>query len=402
MCIRSSIGAWAFFAAVVCAVGCRDEQAGPRAKQRAAATASGRILDDAPADLTYRSGASWSGGALVYVGSRLIPPRAAPGQRIALFHYFRVAKPPPLGFRFFVHLVDEASGQMVLNADHEVQGGRPVETWPVGKVIEDVHSLPMPAVGSGSLRVLLGFWRGDRRLEVDSPSAQDGQNRMLGPQLFALGDELPEYKIGRAKKPPVIDGSLDDEVWASARPVELVRSLDGGKPSLRTVARLAYDDRYLYVSFDCEDPDVWGTLRHRDDPLYTEEVVEIFIDADGDGKTYDEIEVSPNNTVFDAYFPARRQGMDTSWDSGVKSAVKVRGTLNDPSDRDEGWSVEMQIPIARLASVPHVPPRKGDRWRFNLYRLEHLGRTRVEGYAYSPPLVGDFHQLSRFAWLAFE
>jgi len=49
-----------------------------------------------------------------------------------------------------------------------------------------------------------------------------------------------------------------------------------------------------------------------------------------------------------------------------------------------------------------VPPRKGDRWRFNLYRLEHVDRKRVEGYAFSPPLVGDFHQLLRFAWLAFE
>ncbi len=277
-----------------------------------------------------------------------------------------------------------------------------MDNWPIGKVIEDVHVLRLPAVDPVSLRVLVGFWQGDRRLEVDGASAQDGQNRMLGPSLESPRDSLPEYHVHRAAKPPVIDGRLDDQVWTSAVAVELVRSLDGGKPSLRTVARLAYDDKNLYVAFDCEDPDVWGTMLRRDDPIYTEEVVEIFIDADGDGKTYNEIEVSPNNTVFDAYFPARRQGMDTSWDSGIKSAVEVRGTINDPSDRDDGWSVEMQIPIARLAQVPHVPPRRGDRWRFNLYRLEHVGRSAVEGYAFSPPLVGDFHHLSRFAWLLFD
>jgi hypothetical protein len=260
----------------------------------------------------------------------------------------------------------------------------------------------MPPAGGYSFRVLLGFWLGDRRLEVDANSAQAGENRMLGPILESPSLAVPEYRAKRSARPPVIDGLLDDEVWKQATPVELVRSLDGGKPSLRTVARLAYDDQNLYVSFDCEDSDVWGTLLRRDDPIYNEEAVEVFIDADADGKTYNEIEVSPNNTVFDAYFPARRQGMDTSWDSGMTSAVKVRGTLNNPSDRDDGWSVEMQIPIARLANVPHVPPRKGDRWRFNLYRLEHIDRRAVEGSAFSPPLVGDFHHLPRFGWLVFD
>ena len=94
---------------------------------------------------------------------------------------------------------------------------------------------------------------------------------------------------------------------------------------------MAWDDEALYVAFECEDPDVWGTFRKRDEPLYTQEAVEIFLDADADGRTYDEIEVSPHNVVFDAYFPARRQGMDLSWDSGLQSAVKVPGTLDDAS-----------------------------------------------------------------------
>jgi hypothetical protein len=86
----------------------------------------------------------------------------------------------------------------------------------------------------------------------------------------------------------------------------------------------------------------------------------------------------------------------------MKTAVKVRGTLDDASDRDQGWTVEMQIPFARLAEVPHVPPQKGDRWRFNLYRLEHHGRRTVEGQAFSPLFVGDFHALPRFGWLSFQ
>jgi hypothetical protein len=213
---------------------------------------------------------------------------------------------------------------------------------------------------------------------------------------------LPEYRVKRAPKPPAIDGAIDDAAWAQAAAVELVGSFDGRRPSLKTVARMLYDDAYLYVAFDCEDPDAWGTLMKRDEPIYNEEVVEVFLDADANGRTYNELQVSPNNVLFDAYFPARREGMDLTWDSGMKTAVKVNGTVNQPGDRDQGWTVEMQIPFARLAQVPHLPPRKADRWRFNAYRLEHLNRRDVEGQAFTPLYVGDFHHLPRFGWLVFE
>jgi hypothetical protein len=86
----------------------------------------------------------------------------------------------------------------------------------------------------------------------------------------------------------------------------------------------------------------------------------------------------------------------------MTTAVKVRGTLDNPADRDEGWRVEMKIPFARLAEVPNLSPKKGERWRFNAYRLEHVERRQVEGQSFSPLFVGDFHALPRFGWLVFE
>ncbi|MFY0530221.1 carbohydrate-binding family 9-like protein [Archangium gephyra] len=335
-----------------------------------------------------------------YLGTRVTPPVAVPGQAVKLEHYFEAVRAVPRGWKFFVHVVDPASGQMMVNADHDFAGGAaPLGTWPVGKVVEDVHTVPMPPAPG---RVVLGFWQGDERLAVDDPNAHLGDNRVLGPQLGGGPPPLPEYTARRAAKAPVIDGELDDAVWKAAAPVVLRGSFDGREPSLRTEARLAYDDQYLYVAFDVEDPDVWGTLRERDAPIYEQEVVEIFLDANADGRTYNEMQVSPHNVNFDAYFPARRQGMDLSWDSGMQTAVKVRGTLDNPEDRDEGWRVEMRIPFARLAEVPNVPPKKGERWRFNLYRLEHVRRQQVEGQSFSPLFVGDFHALPRFGWLVFE
>lgn len=386
---------------LTCLAACRDEQAGPPHRApRLPAPAQARALDAAPPDLTFRSGATFAGGSVVYLGSKVTPEKAAPGEQVRLSHYFQAVRPPPKGYGFFVHVVDAASGSMLVNADHEVQdGAAPLASWPVGRVIEDVHSVPMPSVPA---RVVLGFWRDDERLPVDDARAHDGTQRMLGPQLGAAAPELPEYTVGRVAKAPSIDGALDDAAWKNARPVVLRGSFDGRPAQLRTEARLVYDDANLYVAFDVEDPDIWGTLRNRDDSIYEEEVVEVFLDANADGRTYNELQVSPHAVIFDAYFPARRQGMDRSWDSGMKTAVKVRGTLDNPSDKDQGWTVEMQIPFARLAEVPHVPPQKGDRWRFNLYRLEHHGRRAVEGQAFSPLFVGDFHALPRFAWLSFQ
>ncbi|MDC0715009.1 carbohydrate-binding family 9-like protein [Stigmatella sp. ncwal1] len=377
---------------------CRDEQAGPRPRT-SGASAQIKTLGAAPADLTFRSGASLGGGALVYLGSKVFPPQPSPGQAVQLSHYFQAVRPPPEGFSFFVHMVDPGTGQMVANADHDIQNGAaPMASWPLGKVVEDIHTVQMPPL---PVRVMLGFWRGDERLPVDDPRAQDGSNRLLGPEL-GIAPALPEYKVQRVSKPLVLDGVLDDAAWKDATPVVLRGSFDGRSASLRTEARMLYDEANLYVAFDVEDPDVWGTLLTRDAPIYEQEVVEVFLDANADGKTYNELQVSPHNVIFDAYFPARRQGMDLSWDSGMKTALKVRGTLDNPADRDEGWTVEMQIPFARLAEVPSVPPRKGDRWRFNLYRLEHLGRRGVEGQAFSPLFIGDFHALPRFGWLTFD
>ncbi len=381
---------------------CRDEQAGPKRRVTPVPPpAQLRALDAPPADLTFRAGTTFGGGAVRYLGSRVSPANAAPGQSVQLAHYFEALRPLPPGWDFFVHVVDPNSGQMLFNADHGFAGGvAPLGSWPVGKVVEDVHSVPMPSVPG---RVVLGFWRGEERMGVDEPRADAGDSRMLGPELGGGAlPALPEYVMRRAVKAPVIDGDLGDAAWKDAPVVVLRGSFDGREAPLRTEARLTYDDQNLYVAFDVEDPDVWGTLLKDDEPLYTQEVVEVFLDANADGRTYNELQVSPHNVHFDAYFPARRQGMELAWDSGMTSAVKVRGTLDDASDTDEGWRVEMKIPLARLAEVPHLPPAKGDRWRFNLYRLEHPGRQGEQGQSFSPLFVGDFHALPRFGWLVFD
>ena len=407
--------------ALLVVTGCRDEQAGPKPKgapppqqqqpgqpPAQAGASQVRSLDALPpqVQLTFKSDATWAQGAVSYVGTIVEPNPPQAGQQMRLTHILRANKTPPPGWKFFVHVVDAATGQMVVNADHDVQqGNAPLSSWPIGKLIPDQHVVQLPDYQQ-PMRVVLGFWQDDQRLPIDQPDASDGTGRMLGPKLSgAAGPPLPEYAIKKTAKKPTIDGKLDDAVWQQATAVTLTASFDGHEVQRKTKLRMLYDDTNVYVSFDCEDPDVWGTLLKKDDPIYNEEAVEVFFDADGDGATYNELQVSPHNVNFDASFVSRRSDLPEAmkWESGMKTAVQVRGTLDKSDDVDEGWSVEMEIPIASLNKVPHVPPQKGDVWRFNAYRLEHFVHAKqIEGQSFSPLFMGDFHHLPRFGKLIFE
>ena len=212
-----------------------------------------------------------------------------------------------------------------------------------------------------------------------------------------------EYVVHRRSGPIQIDGVLAEAAWDRAeRAGPFVRSLDGKPCTVQTVARLLWDDDDLYVALQSEDPDISTPFSKDDEPLYRSNVVEIFLNPSGDLRRYQEIELAPSNALFDASFTGRRQGMDLSWSSRARHAVHLDGTLNDSRDVDRGWTAELAIPFAALTGMPRSRPQRGDRWRFNLYRLRQGPGQPGEGQAYSPPLVGDFHALDRFATLRFD
>ncbi len=207
------------------------------------------------------------------------------------------------------------------------------------------------------------------------------------------------YSVNRAPSAIAVDGRLDDEAWKNAPWTnDFVRSLDALGTRQRTRARLLHDDTTLFVGFEVEDDFVVTPFHQNDEPLYTSEVCEIFLQPGGTGRPYFEIELSPNDLLFDASFTGRRQGMDIAWDSGARHAVNMGPSAGARIDR--GWTGELAIPFARLGVARSL--EHGETWRFNLYRLDADRAGSTEGLAYSAPLVGDFHNLDRFAFLRFE
>ncbi len=225
--------------------------------------------------------------------------------------------------------------------------------------------------------------------------------------------EVPVYRVRRADSPVNIDGRLDDPAWKKAELIELVDCVTGARPRYPTQVRLLYDDRYLYAGFHAEDPEIRATMTGHDDPIYDEEVVELFLDPTGNLCCYYELEVNPLNTSFDALIlnnavlcgsPGRGdrfQGF-TDWDpEGFKHAVAVEGDLG-ARGRKNGrfWQCEMALSFDELFLGGNVPPQPGDQWRANFYRID-IEQGRREETAFSPTGQEDFHVPSRFGRLLF-
>jgi hypothetical protein len=236
------------------------------------------------------------------------------------------------------------------------------------------------------------------------------------------------YVCRRTSVPPSIDGRLDEAAWRAAPATEPFLDIEGPSrpaPRFGTTAKLLWDDRFLYVAAEMEEPDVSGTLTARDAVIFHDNDFEVFLDPDGDAENYFEIEINALGTVWDLFLPrAYRDGgtARNEWHaSGLRSAVHVEGTLNRPQDRDRGWTVEMAIPWADLAAEAgrRTPPAPGDRWRINFSRVEWRYETpdgtrrkvadpatgkplREDNWVWSPQGLVDMHFPEMWGFLQFS
>lgn len=243
------------------------------------------------------------------------------------------------------------------------------------------------------------------------------------------------YEAPRAPAAPVIDGDLDEEAWRAAPWTESfldIRGEGGPRPRWATRARLTWDSCCLYVGAELEEPHLWATLTERDAIIYRDHDFEVFLDPDGDGLAYYELEINALGTEFDLFLdkPYRAGGRAyIDWDmEGLRTAVRLDGTLNDPSDEDRGWTVEIAIPWAALRPPdgvaagpeavpdnsrqgggrgspnagnrePGMAPHPGDEWRVNFSRVQWP--LVVEGGGYRKarePVDWSDHPEDNWVW----
>ncbi|MBK8011802.1 MAG: carbohydrate-binding family 9-like protein [Deltaproteobacteria bacterium] len=358
-------------------------------------------------------------GVVTYLGFDTDPSTIKAGDVVTLTHYFRVDHPFSGDYDVFVHgetsdSADHGAGRRILVADHApVMGRHPTHLWKAGEIWADPHRVLIPAQAAAPrIEILVGLFKGETRLILEAePGKNDGYDRLRAGILEIQGvtDDLPEVTVTRLQPGERIepDGRLDEAVWKNAEVLELSDSMGRRPPpaDAPTTLRLLYDDTYLYVAFEAVDPDITERYAQRDDPIYEHEAVEVFLMPNTRAPQigpYVELQASPGGILFDAAFTGRRQGMDKSFDAGQVVGTQITGTLNQP-DVDQRWVSEWRVPWLKIRGVTR-PPTPEDEWRMNAFRIDKSrvdGRDTSEYTAWSPPRIGDFHNVARFGRMKF-
>lgn len=353
------------------------------------------------------------------VGYDLDKTTVKPGETFRITYYIKALKEPLDDNKIFVHFQGRKGDRRAwMNLDHHPVGGlHPLRKLKKGQIVKDVQTVTVkPDFPGGKAKIYWGLWKGNYRLKVHNAKdvKVDKEGRVVVTELTVEGDPKADkarrtVPLAIASKLPAgqtitIDGTLDDAAWQPLKWTPYWVAPDGSKrPAPRTRAKFAWDDQYLYVGVHSLDDDVWGTFTDRDSNTWEQEVIELFIDADGDKKDYLELQVTPKNVVFDAKFARHRSDLKVAraWNmAGLKTGAHVDGTLNERDDTDKGWSVEFAVPFAEVPGS-RTPPIHGSIWRANLFRWDAPKKGRQQAAAFSPPIVGDFHALDRFGRIRF-
>jgi len=216
---------------------------------------------------------------------------------------------------------------------------------------------------------------------------------------------IPRYDVKRATGPITVDGKLDEAAWASASaPVTLQFLWDtqtGAKQ--KTSVRVLWDAQALYLGYDADDADINARYLQRDDPTYQDDAVEFFVNPDPKQEVmYYGFEMNVRGVLYD-YLNYNSRTLFKRWDAtGVKIATSVRGTMNNRTDTDTGWSLEAAIPWANFEELSRRPPVAGAVWRANFNRWDGVQPNRRMSIWSDPQNADSWpHVPSRFGELVF-
>ena len=237
-----------------------------------------------------------------------------------------------------------------------------------------------------------------------SPAA--GLALLLFVPLFAVAGAAPDYRVARTVASSEALLAAEEDAWGGAA---LIR---WGPARYETTFRALWDDGGLHLRWDATDPDPWHTMTKRDEHIWDEEVVEIFIDPNHSGRDYYELEVNPVNVVCDLRMVSPWPDIegDIDWDlEGLETRVHTR---TDTEGATTGWTATAFLPWSGLRSLPSargvaLPPKAGDEWRFNVFRIKRPGgpeepQKDAVFAAWSPPSGKSFHDVKAFRPLRFE
>ncbi len=195
----------------------------------------------------------------------------------------------------------------------------------------------------------------------------------------------------RAQRAPVIDGRDDDEVWREAQPITAFREfepVEDGEPRFPTEAKVAYDDRNIYVFVRAFDPHPDSLLRllSRRDVRTASDQIKIIIDSYHDRRTGFEFAVNPAGVKRD-YAIYNDRDEDDAWDGVWEAATRIDSL---------GWAAEFRIPLSQLRYADAPTHAFG----FGIWRDIERFKERVSWPVYRETKAGLSSQLGEVDGIA--
>ncbi len=213
----------------------------------------------------------------------------------------------------------------------------------------------------------------------------------------------PRYVCYQASQPVVIDGDIYGEEWAAAPWSDAFVDIRGEehpvKPIYVTRMKMLWDSENLYIAGELPEKHIWATITERDEVIYWDNDFEVFLDPDGDTHNYFEYETNAFATEWDLLMTKGYRFGGTFINGftikGLETKTKIYGTINDPSDEDEKWTVEIKIP---LRSLVNHDVKSGEQWRMNFSRVEWLKVSVVDGKYKKNPGTEGFGNEENWVW----
>jgi len=257
-----------------------------------------------------------------------------------------------------------------------------------------------------SLASLVAFCAAPKALAVLQP--QQPRVRGSDPPDLVGGEIVTRQAVcRRAAQPPVLDGKLDDRCWQKAAVIDRFAAFWIATKTARsgTFAYLVWDDEALYYAGSMTDAELRSFGTKRNDTLWNGDVFELFLKPSALKPAYFEFQANPRGLIFEMAFPNRASNVGdftTAPLLGSKAVVALRGTLDQPGDRDEGWTVEGRIRWSAFA--PSVgKPKPGDEWLFAICRYDYGPEGTKPTLMSSAPLTrSSFHRYEDYGKLRFE
>lgn len=187
----------------------------------------------------------------------------------------------------------------------------------------------------------------------------------------------------------------DECDWASITPVALTDVVTGEKVREQTLVRACWNDKALFIRYACEDRYAASDFKNQNDPLWEQDVVEVFIDEAGDGKAYAELVLSPYNVRFEAWITHDRPDDPLAFTiDGQWRAEQLETSV----ETDENQRIyTFVIPLINFSKLP----MEGTLWRINFYRIDEDERGGREYQAWRPTRAVNYHITDKFGALKF-